>query len=560
MKIQDTTEIESKASLMLLRMVACAEKLTISSNISVLISVGLGDRGKEDFRLAYETCSALLKLVPDRIKSDSLTPPLRFEEDHLMFRNLKEILVSGITKMEDTYYIPMTGQAVAVIYQLADVPDIICNDLLKEICTIINKNYGDENGQLSLSSKILSRLLALFGHVAVRQMNHLDVNIFCELKRRERIKEEALFNKNKRQSKNKRASRKSLAADTTLKKDDEEDEDEIMGAVADDAEAEFIRAVCENEVVLGDSILGKGMALLVQVCLNPGKYSDIDLRTSATLSLAKCMLVSWKYCDLHLQLLFTILERTTEPTIRGNIIIALGDMSFRFPNLIEPWTPRIYARLRDNSNYVRKTTLTVLTHLILNDMVKVKGQISDMAMCIIDTDSKISGLSKLFFTELAQKGNSLYNVMPDIISRMSDPDAGVPEDDFQTVLSFIIGLIQKERQSDSLVEKLLYRLSVARMERQWRDLAYCISLLSCTDRSLRKVQENFQFLVDKLQEEKVFEYFTQMLQNAKKLAKPEVKVLVEELEKRMEEVREKGIDEVGLATKAAQSQKATQAQ
>jgi len=54
-----------------------AEKLTISSNISVLISVGLGDRGKEDFRLAYETCSALLKLVPDRIKSDSLTPPLR---------------------------------------------------------------------------------------------------------------------------------------------------------------------------------------------------------------------------------------------------------------------------------------------------------------------------------------------------------------------------------------------------------------------------------------------------------------------------------------------------
>lgn len=45
----------------------------------------------------------------------------------------------------------------------------------------------------------------------------------------------------------------------------------------------------------------------------------------------------------------------------------------------------------------------VLTHLILNDMIKVKGQISDMAVCIIDADYRISGLAKLFFTELSQK-------------------------------------------------------------------------------------------------------------------------------------------------------------
>ena len=44
------------------------------------------------------------------------------------------------------------------------------------------------------------------------------------------------------------------------------------------------------------------------------------------------------------QLLFTVLERSTDDVIRSNIIVALGDMSFRFPNLIEPWTPNIYAR------------------------------------------------------------------------------------------------------------------------------------------------------------------------------------------------------------------------
>lgn len=45
----------------------------------------------------------------------------------------------------------------------------------------------------------------------------------------------------------------------------------------------------------------------------------------------------------------------------------------------------------------------VLTHLILNDMVKVKGQISEMATCLEDKDQRIADLAKLFFLELSKK-------------------------------------------------------------------------------------------------------------------------------------------------------------
>ena len=62
-----------------------------------------------------------------------------------------------------------------------------------------------------------------------------------------------------------------------------------------------------------------------------------------------------------------------------------------------------FLRLRDESGHVRKNTLMVLTHLILNDMVKVKGQISEMATCLEDKDSRISDLAKLFFLELSKK-------------------------------------------------------------------------------------------------------------------------------------------------------------
>ena len=43
-------------------------------------------------------------------------------------------------------------------------------------------------------------------------------------------------------------------------------------------------------------------------------------------------------------------------------------------------------------------------------------------------------MAKEFFSELAQKGNALYNVLPDIVSRLSDPDVGLPEEDFRAVL------------------------------------------------------------------------------------------------------------------------------
>merc|ERR1712142_954599 len=129
------------------------------------------------------------------------------------------------------------------------------------------------------------------------------------------------------------------------------------------------------------------------------------------MAMCKFMLMSSGFADKHLRLIFTMLEKEKDDVIRANLVIALGDLSFRFPNNLEPWTPKIYARLHDESIKVRSNTLTVLTHLILNDMIKVKGQISDMAFCIVDSISKIAGLAKLFFAELSKKGNTLYNVM-----------------------------------------------------------------------------------------------------------------------------------------------------
>ena len=52
----------------------------------------------------------------------------------------------------------------------------------------------------------------------------------------------------------------------------------------------------------------------------------------------------------------------------------------------------------------------VMTRLILNDMVKVKGQISEIAACLVDKEDQIKQLAAQFFSELANKVIFKYTV------------------------------------------------------------------------------------------------------------------------------------------------------
>ena len=45
----------------------------------------------------------------------------------------------------------------------------------------------------------------------------------------------------------------------------------------------------------------------------------------------------------------------------------------------------------------------------------------------------------------------MYNVMPDIVSRLSDPANEIEEDKFKEIMKYIIGLIDKDKHSESLV-------------------------------------------------------------------------------------------------------------
>ncbi|KAL5961881.1 Condensin complex subunit 1 [Taenia solium] len=584
---------ELKALLILLKMISSPSRRNLELHLNDLVKYGLGAAtgyANIDLECAMYVCMAIQQMIP-------------------------------------------TDKAVATIFQLIDTPSLVMAEVIREIGEQLLRTLtkppsstqpqkevqepsqfdegGEENTHAqsevdaasdnaelvsqavspTVPSFILARFIALAGHVALKMLVHLEFSVLNELKRREVIQEESKQAK-KHSLKTPRSARlnanpnASTLVDITngTQKGDMsgvvgnsalEEEAALLGAVADDAEADYIRNVLNSEVVLeSDHLLSRLLPLVVHVCSHPSRYVDPDLQASASLSLAKFMLVSSVVCEQNLQLLFTLAERSPFEVVRANLIVGLGDLARRFPNLIEPWTPNLYARLRDTSPKVRINALNTLSHLILNDMVKVKGQISEMTVCLVDENDRLRQLSRLFFRELAQKGNALYNVIPDIISRLSDPDVGVGEIKFRSTVeyvalrvsfeavivipsSFLFPLIEKERLCETLVEKICSRFRVTQTERQWRDLAYCLRVMSFNERMVRTLQENLPIFAQQLFIPDVYQSFSEILANVKKNSKADALPHLEEFEAKIEEFHRKGIaDEEALQRAEVMAKKA----
>ncbi|KAL4827281.1 hypothetical protein H8958_020190 [Nasalis larvatus] len=207
-----------------------------------------------------------------------------------------------------------------------------------------------------------------------------------------------------------------------------------LAGAADDTETEIVHVFCEMELLDGKQTLAAFVPLLFKVCNNPGLYSNPDLSAAASPALGKFCMISATFCDSQPHLLFTMLEKSPLPIVWSNLMVATGDLAICFPNLVDPWTPHVSAYLRDSAQPVWKTAGLVMTHLILKDMVKVKGQVSEMAVLLIDPEPQIAALAKTFFNKLSHEGNRIYNLLPDIISHLSGPEPGMEEVPFHTIM------------------------------------------------------------------------------------------------------------------------------
>ncbi|KAF8137642.1 non-SMC mitotic condensation complex subunit 1-domain-containing protein [Boletus edulis] len=538
---------QRRGAIIILGMFALAKRNVVSERVDVLLRVGLGPLGKADLTLARYTCVALQRLngSAKKVKGSLLNKTLRMEMDNPVFRKLQDAIEHPCRSKE---WFGMAEQAINTIYALGDQPDELCNEIIKNLTrraftrkpqpptsdapvgeerdpdateedaeppastafashAPVSQGVSSTQGGCQASGEKdvgdvfhLSQLLFVVGHVAIKHI------VFLELVEREW----------KRQKDEKELAHKLAAGVNSPNKGPKEVEelDQVAGNVEDEI-GERIAAVRETEVLYGpQSLLAIFGPLLVHVCGSPHKFKNQTLRATATLSFAKFLCISSRFCDEHHHLLFKILETSRDPSIRSNIVIALGDVAVSFSNIIDENSNELYKGLSDQDLVVKKNTLMVLTHLILNGMIKVKGQLGEMAKCLEDEEPRVSDLAKLFFTELSTKDNAIYNNLPDVISHLSSGEHAVDEEAFQSTMRYIFTFIEKA--TENIVEKLCQRLRLSEGPRQWRDIAFCLALLPYkSERSVKKLIDGLPFYRDKLHDKIVFEYFGEILSKAR---------------------------------------------
>ncbi|EFY86244.1 condensin complex component cnd1 [Metarhizium acridum CQMa 102] len=484
---------QRRGAIIVLGMLATASPEIVVDEIETMLRTGLGAHGRADLQLAKYTCIALRRINPTgRNAKESTAKFNRLPNDHAVLGRLAAI---AEVQSESKEWYGVAEQAINAIYAISKHPDVLCSAIIRRKTKHVfaqsrpgsrptsrdeTKGMPDITMNQTMNQTMqvgkpktrdnavnLSQLLFIVGHVAIKQIVHLEL---CELdfKRRKQEKE------------------KQTPAKTDKDKEDA-DELDLIGGTTEDDFTEAMAHIRERELLYGtESLLAIFGPLVSEICANNTSYADKGLQAAATLCLAKLMCVSSEYCETNLPLLITIMERSPDATVRSNAVIALGDMAVCFNHLIDENTDFLYRRLADNDASVKRTCLMTLTFLILAGQVKVKGQLGEMAKCLEDEDRRIADLARMFFTELSTKDNAVYNHFVDMFSLLS-AGGRMEEESFKRIIRFLLGFVEK------LAEKLAARLPRCETERQWNDVAFALGLLPHKNEEITKtVSEGFK--------------------------------------------------------------------
>ncbi len=538
---------QRRGAIIVLGMLATANPEIVVGEMETMLRTGLGAHGRADLQLAKFTCVALRRINPTgRQAKESAVKFSRLQNDHAVLAKL-----AAITEVptESKDWFGVAEQAINAIYAISRHPDVLCSEIIRRKTRAVfspqssrpssrdetrpvssSGNTGGEEGDVTLlpptqqapgspvrkhkkdNAIALSQLLFIVGHVAIKQIVHLEL---CELdfKRRKQEKEKTAQAEKERASLSASGSgRKSLAPKD--KPEEEGDELDLIGGTTEDDFTEAMAHIRERELLYGpNSLLAMFGPMVSEICANNTTYKDRGLQQAATLCLAKLMCVSSEYCEANLPLLITIMERSTDATVRSNAVIALGDMAVCFNHLIDENTDFLYRRLADPEPSVKRTCLMTLTFLILAGQVKVKGQLGEMAKCLEDEDKRIADLARMFFTELSTKDNAVYNHFVDMFSLLS-ADKEMDEENFRRIVRFLLGFVEKvslsiqmtprgrvltiglqDKHAKQLADKLAARLARCDTERQWNDVAFALGLLQHKNEDITKlVSEGFKMV------------------------------------------------------------------
>ena len=189
------------------------------------------------------------------------------------------------------------------------------------------------------------------------------------------------------------------------------------------------------------------------------------------MSYFKLILINPNYCKNNISFIFVLLNNDKIPSdLKLNVCLSFGDLVNRFPNIMITEVSKFFEGLHSPHKEVVKYTLTVISHLVLNDMLKLKGEVVDICMLLDHKDPSIRIHVQTFFNEINNKGNNLiYYIIPKALGRLSKEFKSLDYAKFKTIAATLLKYVDKEKYIEGFMYKLVVKLKNSTDIVEWRN-------------------------------------------------------------------------------------------
>ncbi|CAK56283.1 unnamed protein product (macronuclear) [Paramecium tetraurelia] len=251
---------------------------------------------------------------------------------------------------------------------------------------------------------------------------------------------------------------------------------------------------------------------LVQVCL---------------ITMCKFMCLSESYCRQNIEMLFNIMKCPLfDQVVKNNVLISIGDLLHMWPNTVQKFHKQIYSNLLDSNGPLRRVTLLVLTHLILNDMIKSKTSLSHIPVLLNDPCQQIQSMARYFLNELQKKEQrAISNAVPDIILNIHEHN--------EIIISQISLYIDKNLV-ESIVEKLVNILGISQNQSEIKNISILFNYMNLTQTSLQRFLDGWEQYREKLKDQFVYNQFISLIKKLRRTLPQESRIVIDEFEMKIE--------------------------
>ncbi|CAJ0591432.1 unnamed protein product [Cylicocyclus nassatus] len=303
-------------------------------------------------------------------------------------------------------------------------------------------------------------------------------------------------------------------------KDDDDDEDDNSNRPSTD---ELIRTrtmdLLETKLLQKDHILGRCLTMVVYFVRCPNNPKPIT--DAALQAFSKFLLICPQFSERASSLFLTFTCCHPDADMREYLLVSAVDIMQRFPSMLDRQALFLFEMTVDVDASVKITALLYLTKMLTRDILKPRGTLSNVALCMLRKSApsnnssssqvrtgnrEVIALARKLFYEISIKGNLLVNVMPDIICRVCRFEKEVSLSDFRFIVKKLLPLIA-DKPLDSVVEKMCQRFefcnsaeATAHNKHIAHYFSYFISQLPLSDSSFYKMRDSIAYFAPFLED------------------------------------------------------------